>query len=99
MAIDQIDVALDLCSALQNASAAIMQGVEIIVAVRDQKESAGIDFAAPDFVAALEKSALKHASGDTFNSVISSGVALKSWMESNFHDDNFQKVRGGRVLT
>lgn len=95
MAIDQTQVALNLCSQLMDAADCIMRGVEGIARLKDQKESAGIDFTAQAVEDALAASALRHADGAAFNSVISSGAAIKAWIEQGFHDDNLQRVRSG----
>ncbi|WP_435016699.1 hypothetical protein TA3x_004273 [Tundrisphaera sp. TA3] len=95
MAIDQTSLAMNLCTKIQTAADEIMRGVTSLAALKEQKESAGVDFTAVAFETALSNSTLKHANGDAFNSVISSGTLLKAWLEENYHDDNFQKVRGG----
>jgi hypothetical protein len=95
MAIDQTELALNLCTQLQAAAESIMRGVEDIARLKDQKESAGVDFTAAGVEAKLAASSLRQADGNAFNSVISSGAATKTWLEANFHDDNFQKVRSG----
>lgn len=85
--------ALNLCSRLMTAAEQVMQGVEELHALKNEKESSGIDFTAQDVEDALAASSLKHTEGDHWNAVLTSGDALKTWLETNFHDDNFQKVR------
>lgn len=97
MPVNQTDLALNLCTRLQSAAEGIMRGVEDIDRIKNQKESAGVDLTSEDVETALAGSSLKHADGDAFNSVLTSGAAIKAWMEANFHDDNLQKVRSGGV--
>ena len=87
------DKALNICSRLQNAADALMGAVEELSALKDEKESSGIDLTVAAVVTTLENSSLKHATATNFNNVISSGAALKTWLETNFHDDIFQAVR------
>lgn len=84
---------LNICSRLMNAADQLMKAVQDLSNLKDEKESSGLDLAAKGNVDALAGSSLKHATGDDFNNVLSSGAALKKWLEDNFHDDNFQKVR------
>jgi hypothetical protein len=93
MAINQTDKALNLCTRLMAAATKVMEGVEELARLKDEKESAGVDFTAAPVETALSGSALKHANGTDFNNVLSSGAALKGWLETNFHDDILQKVR------
>ena len=93
MAAITTDKALNICSRLQNAADALMGAVEELSALKDEKESSGIDLTVAAVVTALENSSLKHATATNFNNVISSGAALKTWLETNFHDDIFQAVR------
>lgn len=85
--------ALNLCSRLANAADKVMQGVEELYNLKNEKESSGLDLTAQAVEDALEASALKHATGTNFNSVLSSGAALKTWLEAEFHDDIFHTVR------
>jgi hypothetical protein len=93
MAVDVTEKALNICSRLVTASDRLMQSVSELAALKDEKESSGIDFTAAAVESALSESSLKHADGAAFNGVLSSGATLKTWLETNFHDDNFQKVR------
>lgn len=90
---DTTSKALNICTRLMNASDLLMRAVADLAALKDEKESSGIDLTAAAVEAAIANSDLKHADGDAFNAVITSAAALKSWLETNFHDDNFQKVR------
>lgn len=94
MAVNQTDKALNLCSRLQSAANGVMQAVEQLSVLKDEKESSGVDFTAQALEDALGTSVLKHTEGNDWNNVLSSGAALKTWLEANFHDDVFQKVRG-----
>lgn len=93
MPVDPTDKALNLCSRLMAASIQLMDAVALFAALKDEKESAGLTLTAAAIEAAIAASTLKHANGDAFNAVIGSSAALKTWLEQNFHDDNFQKVR------
>ena len=94
MPIDVTDKAKNLCSRLMAAATKVMEGTEELANLKDEKESAGLDLTDEEVEAALAASDLKHAEGADFNNVISSGAALKTWLEGAFHDDVFQKVRG-----
>ncbi len=91
---DQLtDKSLNLCDRLMKTSAKLMEAVEEFAALLAEKESSGLDFTEATFEAKLATSGLKHANGDAFNGVLTSGAAVKTFLETNFHDDNFQKVR------
>jgi hypothetical protein len=93
MAVLVVDKALNLCSKLQSAADLIMKGLEQLAQLKDEKESSGLDLTDAAVEAALAASALKHANGDNFNNVITSGAAIKAWMESQNHDDILHTVR------
>lgn len=93
MAVDVTQKALNICSRLMNATNSLMQAVEELYNLKNEKESAGLDLTAAAVESAISASSLKHANGTDFNNVISSGAALKTWLETNFHDDVFDKVR------
>ncbi len=94
MAIDVTQKALNLATDLMNACDALMNALERLNDLKDEKESAGVDFTAAAVESALTASAtLKHIDGNSLNNVLTSGAALLAWMVSNFHDDNLQKVR------
>lgn len=91
----QVPKALNLCSRLMDAADRLMIAVEDLANLKDELESSGIDLTDDDDLVdeALADSALRHATATNFENVVSSGDALKSWLETNFHDDNFQRVR------
>lgn len=93
MALNQTDKALNIASSLVDAADQLMTAVERLAALKDEKESSGIDFTAGAIETALAASALKHVDGAALNGVLSSGAATKAWLESTFNDDNFQKAR------
>jgi Tfp pilus assembly protein PilX len=93
MPVSQVDKALNLCTRLMAAAGALMDAVEELQNLKDEKESSGVDFTAAAVETALGTSVLKHANGTDFNNVLSSGAAAKTWLETNFHDDIFDKVR------
>ena len=93
MAVDVTEKALNMCSRLAIAANQLMEAVETLNALKEEKESAGLNLTAAAVEAALAASSLKHASGTNFNNVISSGAALNTWLTTNFHDDIFDTVR------
>lgn len=93
MAVNQTDKALNLASRLVAASSQLMGAVEQLAALKDEKESSGVDFTVATIQTALGISSIKHVDGAALNSILSSAAALKTWLEANFHDDNFQKAR------
>ena len=94
MAINQVDKALNLATNLIDAADQLMTAVFKLDALKAEKESSGVDFTAAAVEAALAAStSLRHVDGTALNNVITSGAATKTWLEQNFHDDNFQKVR------
>lgn len=95
MPIDQTAVAINICSKLQDAAENIMKGLEQLEMIKDQISSTGIDLSSASVQTALEKSALKHADGAAFTAVVTSGDAIKTWVEANFHHTNLNKVRSG----
>lgn len=93
MAVDVTDKALNLCSKLMQAADDLMNAIERLSDLKDEKESSGLDLTSTAIEDALDASSLKHADGNDFNNVISSGAAIKTFMVSNFHDDVLSKVR------
>jgi hypothetical protein len=93
VAVDTTQKAINLCSRLADAADRLMIAVEDLANLKDEKESSGLVLTAAAVEDALATSSLKHASGANFNSVISSGAAIKSFMETNFHDDVLAQVR------
>src|SRR5262245_53211616 len=91
----QVPKALNICSRLMDAAERLMIAIEDLANLKDEKESAGIDLTDDGGLvnAALLESSLSHATGTNFENVISSGAAIKSFMETNFHDDVLQMVR------
>lgn len=93
MAANKVDKSLNLCTKLMQSASKVMEAVEELQRYKDEKESAGLNLTDAAFETALETSTLKHATGTNFNNVLSSGAALKTWIEANFHDDIFDAVR------
>lgn len=91
MAIDQTDKALALGRRLVLLSGQIMSVIEEARAVKDEKESSGIDLTTFDAVFAAGD--LRHVDGTRLNNVITSFAALETWATTNFHDDNWQQAR------
>ena len=93
MPVDVTNKALNICTRLMQAADQVMQATEELYNLKNEKESAGLDLTAAAVESAISASSLKHANGTDFNNVISSGAALKTWLETNFHDDVLSKVR------
>lgn len=91
MAIDATDKAVSIANKLAELSERIMRVIEESSALKDEKESSGIDLTA--FNKVYEAGSLRHVDGNRLNNAISSFIALKSWAETNFHDDNWQQLR------
>lgn len=92
MAIVQTDKALNLATRVVAASELLMRAMEQLVALKDEKESAGIDFVAFDTDYAATEG-LKHVDGARLNNVLSSTAAVQTFLTTNFHDDIFQAAR------
>ena len=93
MAVDQTAKALNLASRMVAASDQLMRAVETLINLKDEKESSGVDFTAQAVEDALAESSLKHLDGNALNGVLSSSVAVRDFMVTSFHDDNYQRVR------
>lgn len=93
MAVNTNNKALNICTEIMAAAEALMGAVEALSALKDEKESSGLNLQAAEFQTILENSPLAHASGLDFDNVLTSGAAIKTFMVSNFHDDILQKVR------
>lgn len=94
MAIDTTAKAANLAIRIMNGSSALMDAVRDLIALKEEQERGGINFA-PDGVPMdfSNSSILKHINGENINLVISSAGALKTWLDDNHHSDNFDKVR------
>jgi molecular chaperone GrpE (heat shock protein) len=90
---DQTAKALNLASRMVAASDQLMQAIEQLINPKDEKESSGVNFTAQEVEDALADSSLKHVDGNKLNGVLSSSVAIRDFMVTNFHDDVLQAVR------
>jgi hypothetical protein len=93
MAIDTTNKALDLATQLAQQSGALMDAVRAMVALKEEVERGGILFAPGGVAMSFADTALRHTDGDGINNVITSAVALKGWLDANFHSDNFDQAR------
>ncbi len=98
MALSTVDKTMNLASRVVAASDQLLRALETFVALKDEKESAGVSFTDADFLAALPASSLKHVTGDLLNSVIGNGPAIYTAMKDGgtlqaFTDDAFQALR------
>lgn len=91
MAINQTDKALAIGRRLVDLSGRIMAVMEEARAVKDEKESSGLDLTAFDTVFA--DGDLRHVDGNRLNNCITSFIALEAWATTNYHDDNWQQAR------
>lgn len=91
MAIDQTDKAVSIAKRLVNLSEQIMSVIAESDALKNEKESSGVDLEA--YNAVYEAGELRHVDGTRLNNCITSFAALKTWAESNFHDDIWQQAR------
>jgi hypothetical protein len=91
MAKDTTDKAMDLARQLVKLSDDIMIAMEKGIAIRDEKEGAGIDFTALD--ATLATSDLRHVTSADLNNAITSFVAFATWAKEGFRDDVWQACR------
>lgn len=86
---DTTSKALNLATKICAQADALMNSVRLLDALTQEHSGSGIDFAGMDF----SGTTLKHVTGDDVNLVLSSAAATKTWLEEQFHDDNFDKVR------
>jgi hypothetical protein len=91
----EVDKAMNICSRLMEAADRLMTAVEDLANLKSELERSGLDLTDDGGLvnAALAASSLKHATGTHFENVVSSGATLKTWIETEFHADNFQRVR------
>jgi hypothetical protein len=95
MAVSVTDKAKNICLAQMNAAEAFMVALETLVNSSAEKSQSGIDLTQTSIETVLqsESSPLRHTSGSDFNNLMGSVSELKTWMDSNGHTGNFQKVR------
>lgn len=88
---DQTDKAMKIGRKLVDLSGRMMEVLEEARAIKDEKESAGIDLTAFDAVYLTND--LRHVTGNNLNNCISSFAATETWVTTNFHDDIWQTAR------
>lgn len=93
MPVDTSAKALNLATNLSIQAGILMDAVRELVALKEQKERGGIDFAPDGVPMDFSNTALKHINGDDINNVITTAGALKSWLDTTFNSDNLDRVR------
>ncbi len=94
MAIDQTAKALNLASQTINAAEKFMEAIEALLALEDEREASGLILTDFDDGFAADDSSIKHVDGATLNAVLFTSIpAIWTFMTTNNHDDNIQKVR------
>lgn len=93
MAIDQTAKVLNIALNTMTLTNNLMHSIEALVALEAERMTAGITLSSFDAVIININTQTKHASGSDFQSALTSAVALKSWIDANFHSTNFNKVR------
>lgn len=88
---DQTDKAMKIGRKLVELSDRLMKVMEEARAVKDEKESSGIDLTAYNVIYADND--LRHVDGTNLNNCISSFAAFETWATTNFHDDIWQTAR------
>lgn len=99
MAIDQTNIALDMGSKTVNAVDNLMEAIEELQSIEDQRIAAGIDLT--DFNDDFVNSGISHVDGVSLNAVLNTSIP-EIWkfttgdvtaVLGQQHDDNLQKVR------
>lgn len=93
MAVDTTDKALNLASRLCDGATELMGAVRKLSALIDEYGGSGVTFVTEGTPMEFPGTALKHINGQDVTNVITSATAVQQWLSSNFHDDNFDKVR------
>lgn len=88
---DQTDKAMKIGRKLVELSDRLMKVMEEARAVKDEKESSGLDLT--DFDVVYLTNDLRHVDGNNLNNCISSFAAFETWATTNFHDDIWQTAR------
>jgi hypothetical protein len=101
MAIDTTAKALNLAVDFVAQAGALMDAIRKLAALAEETQQAGIDFTPGgepmDFSNASQvlgrKVELGQTDGQGILDVITSGVAVKTFLDQQFHSTNFDKVR------
>lgn len=89
---DLTNKALNTGSKIVANISVFMSAIEALIALENERSSSGLTLS--DFNAAfLASGELKHVSGSDLQAVLTSAVAVDTWMKEQFHDDNFHKAR------
>ncbi len=89
---DLTDKASNIASETVQAAQKFMEAIETLRNLEDERASAGIDLTAYD--ATYAEGSNKHVDGTMLNAVLNTSIpAIWTFMTTNFHDDNLQKVR------
>lgn len=92
MAIDNSSKALNIGSEMVDAVEQMMTAIEKLQSLEEQRAASGLVMT--DYNTDFANSAIKHVDGDAINAVINVSIpAIWTFMTTNNHDDNLQKVR------
>lgn len=93
MAINQGNKALNIATETVQATEKFMQAVDALQALENERTKSGITLGDYDAVFGSNE-ALKHVDGDSLTAVLGTSVpALVTWITTEFHLNNFQKIR------
>jgi hypothetical protein len=92
MTIDQTNKALTIADETVQATEQFMTAIAKLQALEEERVSSGITLG--DYDTQFAESSIKHVDGAALNAVLNTSIpAIWSFMTTNFHDDNLQKVR------
>lgn len=94
MAVDTAAKALNLATRICEQATVLMDAVRRLAALADEHAGSGVEFAPGGEPLDFAGTAMRHIDGDAVNNVLTSALAAQQWLATNFHDDNFDKVRG-----
>lgn len=89
MAINQVDKRRNMASKLIAQSTALMDALNALSALANEYSSSGLTFVDSDF----ENTSMQHVDAAAMTAVITNANNLKTYLEAQFMDDVFLKVR------
>lgn len=93
MSIDQTQKALNIAQDVMVLSNNLMQALEGLISLEAERSTAGVTLSSFDATITNINAATKHASGADYQAALTSAGALKTWLDTNFHSTNLNKVR------
>jgi hypothetical protein len=84
---------LALASSIASRAGTLMDAIRELIELKEEVERAGIQYAPGGTPVDFTGTSLSHTDGNGINNAITSAVALKTWLDTNFHSDNFDHVR------